>query len=357
MSGTKRGRAYAASGVDIEAGDDAVQAIMKHVRSTYGPRVVKLEGGFAGLVSLNYQERLFKRHFRNALLGSCTDSVGSKLNVAFGMGVHNTVGVDAVAMCVNDLVTLGIEPLIFLDYIGINKVQPAQIEQIVAGVAKGCRQCGASLVGGEIAELPDIYRAGEYDLVGFSAGVCEGRRLITGRTITPGDVLIGLPSSGLHSNGYSLARKALGAKTVKGLKRHVEELGCTIGEELLKPTRIYVRSILAALSTYRVKRPVHGIAHITGGGLPGNVIRILPDGCKAAIEKSTWQVPPVFDVIKTEGKIDTSEMYDVFNMGIGMVLAVSEYYADAVARRLTRLGEAPIVIGRIVSGEQSVDLC
>jgi len=352
----ERASAYAASGVDIDAGDAAVDAIMKHVRSTYGPKVLKLEDGFAGLVKLDGNEGLFKKNLRQPVLASCTDGVGTKLKIAIAMNIHDTVGIDLVAMSVNDLITLGIEPLIFLDYIGIHKVQPEIVERIVAGVARGCRQCGANLIGGEIAELTDIYAPGDYDLVGFCAGVGDRKKLITGAGIRPGDTLIGLPSSGLHSNGYTLARKALDAGSKAKLAQRVDELGCELGLELLKPTRIYVRTIQAVLKNYRVKKVVHGIAHITGGGLPANIKRLLPNGCKAVLEKSTWRRPPIFDLISRQGKVEEEEMYDVFNMGLGMVLIVSPHSANAIFTQLSRLGENPSVVGRIVRGRKSVEI-
>ena len=354
---SSRAAAYASSGVDIEAGEAAVRAIKSHVRSTFGPRVIPIENGYAGLISLEYDKlNLFKRNLKSPVLGACTDSVGTKLKIAFALDIHDTVGIDLVAMSVNDLITLGVEPLIFLDYIGAHDVDPQKIERIVAGVAEGCHLAGASLIGGEIAELGDLYKPGEYDLVGFAAGVGDRSKLIKGTWVAPGDVLIALPSNGIHSNGYSLARKVLKTGTLKNLQRRVGELGCTVGEELLKPTRIYVKAIMHVLSRYRVKKVVHGIAHITGGGLYGNVPRILPKGCKAVFTKKAWQVPPVFDLIRSEGNVEETEMYHVFNMGLGLVIIVSPFYADSIVRRLKRAGEAPMIVGRIVKGQRSVEI-
>jgi len=343
--------------VNIEAGEAAVRAIRNHVRGTYGPRVIPVKDGFAGLISLEYgKQNLFKRDLKSPVLGACTDGVGTKLKIAFAMDVHDTVGIDLVAMSVNDLVTLGIEPLVFLDYIGVHDVDPVKIERIVAGVAEGCRRAGTSLIGGEIAELGDMYNRGEYDLAGFAAGVADRSKLIMVAAIAPGDVILGLPSSGLHSNGYSLARKVLKTATLKGLRRRVDDLGCTVGEELLKPTRIYVKAVMHVLNRYRVKKVVHGIAHITGGGLYGNVPRILPVDCKAVFRKKAWSVHPVFDLIRREGGVDEAEMYHVFNMGLGLVMIVSPFYADSIVRRLKRAGETPTVVGRIVKGQRSIEI-
>jgi len=352
-----RAPAYAQSGVNIDAGEAAVAAIKRHAASTYSPKVLHMGNAFAGLINIDYnRERLFKSNYRSPVLGACTDGVGSKLKIAAAMDKHDTVGIDCVAMNVNDLITMGMEPLVFLDYIGISKVVPAKIEKIVTGVAEGCRQCGASLLGGETAELPDIYGPADYDLVGFCAGVAERSRLITGSNIVAGDIIVGLSSSGLHSNGYSLARKALRADSPKRLQTDVPELGCALGEELLRPTRIYVPAIRRLLKYYRVKKVVHGISHITGGGLPGNIERILPKGRKAVLRKSSWDRPPIFDLIGREGDIPEQELFHVFNMGIGMVLVIGEYFANNAMRLLRRSGEKPVAIGKIVAGRRSVEI-
>jgi len=353
---SQRAPSYKSSGVNIDAGEEAVKAIKNHVKRTYGPRVIPMENGFAGLISLEYAGNLFKQNLKSPVMGACTDGVGTKLKIAIAMDIHDTVGIDLVAMSVNDLITLGIEPLIFLDYIGTNSVDPAIIERIVAGVAEGCHQAGASLIGGEIAELGDMYKPGEYDLVGFASGVAERAKLITGKAIVPGDVIIALPSSGIHSNGYSLARKVLKTEKRSSLNRNVAQLGKTVGEALLTPTRIYVKPVMHLLSRYKVKKVVHGIVHITGGGIYGNVPRILPANCKAVIQKNSWRIPPIFDLIRREGRIDKEEMFHVFNMGIGLVLIVSPFYADSVIRRLKKLGENPGIIGKIARGAQQVEI-
>ena len=346
---------YKDAGVDLEAGGAFVRAIQGMMRCTYGPRIIELPNGFAGLCSLSPVGMLTRR-YRNPVLAAATDGVGTKLKIAFMMDKHDTVGIDLVAMSVNDLVTVGAEPLLFLDYIATGKLQPEKLVQIVAGVSAGCVQANCALLGGETAEMPDFYRDGEYDMAGFATGVVEKRKIIDGGAIVPDDVIIGLASTGLHSNGYSLIRKIFFETAKMSVADRVAELGCTLGEELLKPTRVYAPAVRAVLSHYKVKHIVHGIAHITGGGLPDNIARILPPNCQARIHKKAWSVPPVFEVIRKLGNIAEDEMFRVFNMGIGMVIIAPPYNADVVIRHLKRHGHPARVIGHIRPGKTGVTL-
>jgi len=348
------GDAYKRAGVDIDAGEDLVRRIRPMVRRTHGPRVLGEFGLFAGLFALDHDQRVLRRNYRQPVLAACTDSVGTKLRVAFRMKRYRTVGIDLVAMSVNDLITCGAEPLLFLDCMSTSKLDPAVGADLVAGIAEGCLQADCALLGGETAELPGFYKKGDYDIVGFAVGVVERRRIITGRMIRPGDLLIGLASSGLHSNGYSLVRRILFDRHHLKPSTELDELDGPLGDELLKPTRIYVRSILRLLGCYRVKRIVKGLAHITGGGLTENVPRILPAGCTAVIDRAAWPVPPIFPLLKRLGDVDEAEMYRVFNMGIGLVLVAPPYYANAAMRRLERFGETPHLIGRITRGRREV---
>jgi phosphoribosylformylglycinamidine cyclo-ligase len=343
---------YAEAGVDIDAGNVAAKRLGALVRGTFTPRVIDTHGSFAGLFSIDFPQKLLRRNYKNPVLAACTDGVGTKLKLAFMTGIHNTVGIDLVAMSVNDLVVLGAEPLFFLDYMATGKLEPGRVEEVVSGVAEGCKESGCALIGGETAEMPDFYAKGEYDLAGFAVGVLEKKRIIDGRHIRRGDVLIGLHSSGIHSNGYSLVRKIFFKELRWKVGRRVDELGCTLGEELLKPTRIYARAVAALLAAYPYKHIIKGIAHITGGGLVENVPRILPKGCSAKIEKGAWEVPPIFRMIKKLGRVTEDEMYRVFNMGIGMVIIVPEYNASRVVRRLKSAGCASSIIGEVRRGRQ-----
>jgi len=346
------GLTYRAAGVDIEAGKQAAAQIQEHLRSTYGPAVIENENGFGGLYSLPGQVGLFARRCRNPVLVAGTDGVGTKLKVAQAAGRHDTVGIDLVAMCVNDVLVQGALPLFFLDYVATGKLEPGQLAELVKGVAAGCRQADCALLGGETAEMPGFYGPGEYDLAGFAVGMVERARLIDGPArVRPGDVVLGLASSGLHSNGFSLVRKLFFETEKMAVEEHVPELGCTLGEELLRPTRIYVKAIRSVLERYRVKRVVHALAHITGGGLLENVPRVLGPRCVARIEKSAWATPPIFGLIARMGQVDEAEMFRVFNMGVGMVAVVSPYFVDSVTRRLERRGEKVAVIGEIVRGD------
>jgi phosphoribosylformylglycinamidine cyclo-ligase len=333
--------AYKQAGVDIEAGYEAVERIKKHVKRTVRPGVIGALGGFGGMFDLS------SLGLKEPVLVSGTDGVGTKLMLAFMMDRHDTIGIDAVAMCVNDIVVQGAEPLYFLDYIACGKAQPEKIEAIVKGIADGCEQAGCALVGGETAEMPGMYSPEEYDLAGFAVGACEKSDIITGEGIKAGDVLIGLASSGIHSNGYSLVRKVFLEQAGLELDHYVDAFGCTLGEELLKPTRIYVKSVLAALKQFEIK----GLAHITGGGFIENIPRMLPEGFGADIEEGSWEIPQVFKTLESIGGLDRKDMYNIFNMGIGMVAAVDPELAPEVVRLFNENGEVATVIGTVSQSE------
>lgn len=350
-----RGMTYRDAGVDIAAGDrfaDAIQALM---RRTYGPRVIELPNGFAGLCALR-SDGILTRRYRDPVLATCTDGVGTKLKIAFLMDKHDTVGIDLVAMSVNDLITVGAEPLFFLDYIATGKLEQEKLTRILSGISEGCVRANCALLGGETAEMPDFYSPGEYDLAGFATGVLDRRRLINGRRIEPGDVIIGCASSGLHSNGYSLVRRVFFDRAKMSVGDQVAEFGCTLGEELLKPTRIYVESVRAVLAHYKIKQVVHGIAHITGGGLPGNIERLLPKNCQARLKSGSWETPPVFAMLQKLGKIEEEEMRHVYNMGIGLALIVHPVNVNPILRILKRHGETATAIGEIRRGKRGVVL-
>ncbi|MFB3171077.1 phosphoribosylformylglycinamidine cyclo-ligase [Neobacillus sp. 179-C4.2 HS] len=334
--------AYTQAGVNIEAGYEAVERMKKHVQKTARAGVIGGLGGFGGMFDLS------SLNLKEPVLVSGTDGVGTKLMIAFWMDQHETIGIDAVAMCVNDIVVQGAEPLFFLDYIATGKAKPEKIEAIVKGIADGCEQAGCALIGGETAEMPGLYSENEYDLAGFTVGACEKSQLITGETIQAGDVLIGLASSGIHSNGYSLVRKVFNNWA---LTEYVDELGCTLGEELLKPTKIYVKPILSALKKFNLK----GMAHITGGGFIENIPRMLPNGLGASIIEKSWDIPPIFNLITTVGQIDQQEMYNIFNMGIGMVIAVDKDTAADLMDHLKQCGETAFEIG-VVTAEEGISI-
>jgi phosphoribosylformylglycinamidine cyclo-ligase len=336
---------YRDAGVDIEAGDEAVRRLTPHARSTTRPEVLGGIGAFASFVKI-------PRGYVEPVLVSSTDGVGSKLKVAFRADRHDTLGIDLVAMGVNDVLVHGAEPLYFLDYIGTGRVDPARIEQIVAGVAEGCRRAGCALVGGEISEMPDLYASSEYDLVGFAVGVVEARRLLDGRAVRPGDVVLGLASAGIHSNGLTLARRIVFDVLRLDVAAPFPGTGRTVAEELLEPTRIYVGAVLRLLKEV----DVHAMAHITGGGLPGNVPRVLPDGCRAVLRRGTWTVPPVFETLRTAGRVSETEMFRTFNMGVGFVVIVAKDAVERATAILTAAGETVRPIGEIVAGERGVEL-
>jgi len=342
---------YRDAGVDIDAGQDMVDRIRPLVRSTFTPRVMDHFGGFAGLFRLDYDERLFQRNYAQPVLVGCTDGVGTKLKVAFATGRVDTVGIDLVAMSVNDLICTGAEPLFFLDYLAVGKLEPARMAEIVKGIARGCVQAGCALLGGETAEMPDLYKPKEFDMAGFAVGVVERRRMVDGTNIEPGDLAIALASSGLHSNGYGLARRVLLERAGYHVTDRPAELeGASVGEEMLVPTRIYVKPVLKVLAGYKVKRVVKAMANITGGGLPGNLTRVLPEGLTVRIKRDSWYVPPIFKLIAAKGPVDSLEMMRVFNLGIGFVMIVAASSAKAIMNRLRRMGERSWVLGKVRKG-------
>ncbi len=338
---------YKDAGVNLDVYEESMARLPRLLHRTHTPRVLPLEGGFAGLFQLDFANPLFARRYEDPVLVSCTDGVGTKLKVATAAGVNNTVGIDLVAMSVNDALCCGAEPLFFLDYVAMSHDDPTLLEQIVEGISAGCIESDCALLGGETAIMPDLYARGDYDLAGFCVGVVERKRVIDGRAITPGDQLIGIASSGLHSNGYSLVRRIVFDIAGHKVDDHIEELGTTVGQALLTPTRIYTRPVRQLLTNYRVKSVVHGIAHITGGGLRENLERILPEGTQAMIEPGSWAVPPVFAWLQRLGEVEADEMARVFNMGIGLVLVVSPYYAASIRHQLSDCGLESFLIGKI----------
>lgn len=354
---TPKRMTYRDAGVDIDAGDEVVDRIQSHMRRTYGPRVLGKHGAFAGMLRLDYNERLFKRNYKDPVLVSCTDGVGTKVKLAIEMDVVDTIGQDCVAMNVNDLIVQGAEPLLFLDYVGLHKVIPEQMEQIVKGVADGCEMADCALIGGETAELPDIYAPGDFDLAGFAVGVCELAKVVDGTRVEPDDVILGLGSSGVHSNGYSLVRAIIRERKLDIEKVYPEvDEQRTLGEVLLTPTRIYARQIVAVMRSYKVKKVISAMCHVTGGGLPGNLPRVLNENVDATIDRKAWQVPPVFDFLQKHGNVDDAEMLRVFNMGIGYLLCVRPHFADAVKHQLERLGETVTVLGKVTGGTGELKL-
>ena len=339
---------YKKAGVDIEAGYKAVELMKKHVQGTMRPEVLGGIGGFSGAFSLDS----FKNMEHPTLL-SGTDGVGTKLKLAFALDKHDTIGIDCVAMCVNDVACAGGEPLFFLDYIACGKNEPEKIATIVSGVSEGCRQSGAALIGGETAEMPGFYPVDEYDLAGFAVGIVDQKDLISGKDLKAGDVLIGMASSGIHSIGYSLVLKVF-SMSESTLNTYCESLGATLGETLLVPTKIYVKALK---SIREAGVTVKACSHITGGGFYENVPRMLIDGTRAVIEKKSYPVPPIFSMMAKDGQIEEHMMYNTFNMGIGMVLAVPEADVDKTMEAIKAAGEAPYVIGRIEAGDKGVTLC
>lgn len=336
--------AYKNAGVDIAAGNEAVERMKKHVKKTFRPEVMTDLGGFGALFGLN------KGAYEEPVLVSGTDGVGTKLKIAFAMDKHDTIGIDAVAMCVNDIVVQGAEPLFFLDYLATGKVVPEKIEAIVAGIADGCLQSGCALIGGETAEMPDMYTEGEYDIAGFTVGVVDKKKIINGQSIAAGDAVIGLASSGVHSNGFSLVRKLLLEQHGYKLTDEVEELGGTLGATLLEPTKIYVKPLLKLIQSIEVK----GMAHITGGGFIENIPRMLPEGVNVDIQHGTWPVLPIFKLMQSKGSISDSDMYTTFNMGIGLVLVVADADKEEALRQLKEAGEEAYLIGQVTEGEKVV---
>lgn len=336
---------YREAGVDIDAGDEAVRRIAPLARATARGEVLGGIGAFAAFVRV-------PAGLREPVLVSSTDGVGSKLKVAFLADRHSTVGIDLVAMGVNDVLVHGAEPLYFLDYLALARVDPVLVEAIVGGVAAGCREAGCALVGGETAELPDLYRPGEYDLAGFAVGVVERARVVDGRGVKPGDRILGLASSGLHSNGYTLARRIVFDVLRLDVGAPFPGAGRSVGEEMLEPTRIYVSSVKALLEAV----PVAAMAHVTGGGLTGNVPRVLPGGCRARIHRGSWKVPVVFETLREAGRVADAEMFRTFNMGIGYVVIVDREVAPRATDVLAAAGETVFALGEIVAGDGGVEL-
>src|SRR3989337_1835293 len=342
---------YRHAGVDIDTKGQFTTDIYSKMQTTFSPRVIENPDGFGGLFALN--SRLKK--YRQPVLVSSTDGVG-KLKIAFMMGKHDTIGIDLVAMCVNDIIVLGAEPLFLLDYLASSKIVPKVLHEVLDGIVEGCCQAGCALIGGETPEMPGFYHEGEYDIAGFVVGVVEKDKIINGKTIKPGDVVIGLSSSGVHSNGFSLVRKVFFDKARMKVTQKLTkyELNTTLGEELIKPTKIYVEPILKILKKHKTKKIIKGMAHITGGGLIENIPRILPDGCAVTLERNKWNVPKIFNIIQDIGNIDNQEMFYVFNMGMGMVLIVSKSDVKTVLNDLKSAKEPGRVIGEVVKGNRTV---
>ncbi|AZS13762.1 phosphoribosylformylglycinamidine cyclo-ligase [Paenibacillus lutimineralis] len=337
--------AYKNAGVDIAAGNEAVERMKKHVKRTFRPEVMTDLGGFGALFGLN------KDKYEEPVLVSGTDGVGTKLKIAFAMDKHDTIGIDAVAMCVNDIVVQGAEPLFFLDYLACDKVVPARIEAIVAGIAEGCHESGCALIGGETAEMPGMYAEGEYDIAGFTVGVVDKSKIVNGSQIASGDVVIGLASSGVHSNGFSLVRKLLLEDGGYSLQDEVAELGgAKLGDVLLTPTKLYVKPVLALLEKVQVK----GMAHITGGGFIENIPRVLPEGVNVEVDYGSWPIQPIFSLLQRQGNVSNRDMFTTFNMGIGLVIVVVEDQAEAALAALRSAGENPYAIGRVTEGDREV---
>ena len=344
--GISHSEAYAAAGVDIEAGYQGVKMMNRYVQRTLTADVISDLGGFGGLFSLD------QHGLEKPVLVSGTDGVGTKQRIAQLMDRHNTVGIDCVAMCVNDIICCGAKPLFFLDYIAIGKNIPEKVVSLVSGVSEGCVRAGCALIGGETAEHPGTMKPDDYDLAGFAVGVVDRNKILDRNKMQPGDVVIALPSSGLHSNGYSLVRKVFDVENAD-LGQYYGELGCALGEELLRPTKIYVRPVLAAIEAADIR----GISHITGGGFYENIPRCIPDGLCAKIEKKALRIPPIFPLLSRMGGISERDMFNTFNMGTGMVLVAAKDSADKALAALHSLGQEAGVIGEIVLGEEKVELC
>ena len=337
---------YKDSGVDVTRGYKAVDLMKKYVKSTYNDNVLGDIGSFGGFFSIAGEK------MEEPILVAGTDGVGTKLKYAFLLNKHDTIGIDAVAMCVNDIVCQGAKPLFFLDYYACGRLYPEAESEVIKGIAEGCKQSGCALIGGETAEMPGFYPDGEYDLAGFAVGIVDKKKVINGKDIKAGDVLVGIKSSGVHSNGYSLVRKLFGDENKEELEKYDERLGATVAEVLLKPTKIYVKSILSLLEKVAVK----GIAHITGGGFIENIPRILPEGVSAEIVKNSYEVPAVFKVMQEKAEITDEQIYNTFNMGIGMVVCVSPENVEETIASLTASGEEVCVVGRVVEGDRKVIL-
>lgn len=335
---------YRDAGVDIEAGNQAVEDIKDVVKSTYRPEVIGDLGGFGGLFALNTAK------YKEPVLVSGTDGVGTKLQIAFMTGKHNTIGQDAVAMCVNDILAQGAEPLFFLDYLAVGKLSPDQVKEVVSGVANACRESGCALIGGETAEMAGFYKEGEYDIAGFCVGIVERSNFLPKKDIAPGDVLIGIPSSGIHSNGFSLVRKICFDHKGMTTETWVPELDSSLGDVLLTPTRLYPRLVLPLIE----KHPIKAVVHITGGGFYDNIPRVLTENVGVKITQNSWPIPKIFSLLQEWGNVEDREMFRTFNMGVGMMMIVSQTEAEAVLQELKEQGEAAYIIGEIIPGEKNV---
>ncbi len=366
-----RALTYADAGVFLEEKDKFTESLDAVMRRTFTRRVIPNPGGFAGLVRLDYNERLFKRNYKEPVLVACTDSVGTKIKLAAMVGDYTTIGIDCVAMSVNDMIVQGAEPLLFLDYLGVHRVDRRVLTDVVKGVAEGCRIAGCALIGGETAEMPDVYPPGELDLAGFAVGVVELDRAVNPLRVKPGDVVLGLASDGVHSNGFTLVRKIVAGAGLDlnavhdeliaepgEARRRARRNGAlerrTLGQVLLTPTRIYAAPIVKLQRDYKVKKVISGMAHITGSGLAGNLCRALNPKVDAVIDRSSWPVPALFEFLRRHGGVPDEEMRRVFNMGIGYCLIVRPDFADSIAQRLRRLGERVWTIGKIVKGKGDV---
>lgn len=348
MANKKKQSTYREAGVDIDAGNRLVDSIKPIVSKTFKPGVITDIGGFAGLYSLHVQD------MKSPVLVTSTDGVGTKLKIAFMMDKHDTVGIDLVAMCVNDIMVQGATPLFMLDYISMGELDVEKAVDIVKGIAAGCNEARCSLIGGETAEMPDFYSKGEYDLAGFVVGIADNAELLDGSEISVGNLLIGIGSNGLHSNGYSLVRKIFFGDLKMSVHDHVAEFGRTLGEELLEPTRIYAKTIFGLRRDFRL----YGISHITGGGLVDNLPRILPNRCKVVINKSSWKIPPIFQYMQKAGSIAPEEMLRTFNNGLGLVIVVAEEDSNEILLRLKAMGETGYIIGTVESredGEEAIE--
>ncbi len=334
----KKSLTYKDAGVNIETTNKLVERIKSIAKTSFRPEVLTDIGGFSGLFSLDTQK------YKKPVLTASTDGVGTKLKIAFMTNIHDTIGIDLVAMSVNDILAQGAEPLFLLDYVSTGAVEPKTLESVISGISRGCKEAGCALIGGEIAEMPSFYKEGEYDLAGFVVGVVDQDKIIDGLTIKIGDKVMGIASSGMHSNGYSLVRKIVFEKLNLDLNKKIEELGRNLGEELLEPTKIYVKPVLKIIAEFNV----HGISHITGGGLTENIPRILPDDCQAVINKGSWEIPPIFTFIQGKGNISEAEMLKTFNNGIGMVLIVPQEEAKDIISRLQGMQLKSYVIGEVV---------
>lgn len=335
---------YSGAGVDITKGNQAVELMKPLVKSTFRKEVVTDLGGFGGLFAIE------KDKYEEPILVSGTDGVGTKLKIAFEMGKHDTIGIDAVAMCVNDVLVNGAEPLFFLDYLAVGKCEPEQVAAVVSGIAEGCRQAGCALIGGETAEMPGFYPVGEYDVAGFTVGIVDKKKMIDGSHICAGDVVLGLPSTGVHSNGFSLARKVLLEHAGLKMDEEIDILGAKLGDVILTPTKIYVKTILELLQQADIK----GMAHITGGGLLENIPRVLPENCQVQIDSTTWPALPIFQLIQEKGNVEKREMFRTFNMGIGFVLICDAENAEKIKAACAAMEQPVYQIGAVVAGEKKV---